>query len=102
MSGVSSEGFQMTLSPQTRAMAVFQAQTAAGKLKAEMTVTTPRGCQVSMSRWPGRSDGIVRPSNCRDRPTAKSQTSIISWISPRASERIFPTSTVTRSARSSL
>ena len=102
VSGVSSDGFQITVSPHTRATAVFHAHTAAGKLNAEMTATTPRGCQVSMSRWPGRSDGIVRPSSWRDRPTAKSQMSIISWISPSASERIFPTSMVTSSARSAL
>jgi len=50
VSGVSSDGFQMTGSPQTSAMAVFQDQTAAGKLNAEMTATTPLGCQVSISR----------------------------------------------------
>ena len=92
MSGVSSEGFHTTVSPQTRASALFQAHTATGKLNAEITPTTPRGCHVSMSRWPGRSDGIVRPSSWRDRPTAKSQMSIISWTSPSASERILPTS----------
>ena len=57
-----------------------------------MTPTTPSGCQVSISRWPGRSDGIVRPSSWRDSPTAKSQMSIISCTSPSASERILPTS----------
>ena len=56
MSGVSSEGFHTTGSPQTSAIAVFQDQTATGKLKALMTPTTPSGCQVSMSRWPGRSE----------------------------------------------
>ena len=61
VSGVSSEGFHTTGSPHTRAMAVFQDHTAAGKLNALMTPTTPSGCQVSISRWPGRSDGIVRP-----------------------------------------
>ena len=62
MSGVSSDGFQTTGSPQTSATAVFHDQTAAGKLNALMiTPTTPSGCQVSISRWPGRSDGIVRP-----------------------------------------
>ena len=61
-----------------KATAVFHDHTAAGKLKAEITATTPSGCQVSISRWPGRSDGIVRPSSWRESPTAKSQTSIIS------------------------
>ena len=96
VSGVSSEGFQTTGSPQTRAMAVFHDQTAAGKLKALMTPTTPSGCQVSISRWPGRSEGIVRPYSWRDRPTAKSQMSIISWTSPRASEVILPASMLIR------
>ena len=101
VSGVSSLGFHTTLSPQTSATAAFQDQTATGKLNAEMTATTPAGCQVSISRCPGRSDGMVRPSSWRDSPSAKSQMSIISWTSPRASERIFPTSTVTRSASAS-
>ena len=48
--GASSEGFQMTGSPQTSATAVFQDHTAAGKLNALMTPTTPSGCQVSISR----------------------------------------------------
>ena len=61
VSGVSSDGFQTTGSPQTRATAVFHDQTAAGKLKALMTPTAPIGCQVSISRCPGRSEGIVRP-----------------------------------------
>ena len=50
VSGVSSDGFQITLSPHTSASAVFHDHTAAGKLNAEMTATTPAGCQVSMSR----------------------------------------------------
>ena len=102
VSGVSSDGFQTTGSPQTSATAVFHDQTAAGKLKALITPTTPSGCQVSISRCPGRSEGMVRPYSCRDRPTAKSQMSIISWISPRASEVILPTSRLTSVARSSL
>ena len=78
MSGVIGEGFHTTLSPQTSATAVFHDHTAAGKLKAEITATTPSGCHVSISLWLGRSDGIVRPSSWRERPTAKSQMSIIS------------------------
>ncbi len=69
-SGACSDGFQTTVSPHTRAIAVFHDHTATGKLKAEMTPTTPSGCQVSISRWPGRSDGMVRPNSCRDSPTA--------------------------------
>ncbi len=61
VSGVSSEGFQTTASPHTRAIAVFQDQTATGKLKALITPTTPSGCHVSIRRWPGRSEGIVAP-----------------------------------------
>ncbi len=45
------------VSPQTSASAAFQAHTATGKLNAEMTPTTPSGCQVSIMRWPGRSRG---------------------------------------------
>ena len=61
MSGVFSEGFQITGSPQTRASAVFHDQTATGKLNALTTATTPSGCQVSANRCPGRSETIVRP-----------------------------------------
>ena len=61
VSGVRSEGFQITGSPQTKASAAFQLQTATGKLKALITATGPSGCQVSVRRWPGRSDAIERP-----------------------------------------
>ena len=61
ISGVSSTGFQTTVSPHTSAIAVFHDHTAAGKLNAEITPTTPSGCQVSASRWPGRSEAIVFP-----------------------------------------
>jgi hypothetical protein len=60
-SGVFSDGFQITGSPQTMAMAKFQDHTATGKLNAVITPTTPRGCHVSIMRWPGRSEAIVRP-----------------------------------------
>jgi hypothetical protein len=60
-SGASSDGFQTTGSPQTSASAVFHDHTATGKLNALMTPTTPSGCQVSISRCPGRSELIVRP-----------------------------------------
>ncbi|MCY1543750.1 hypothetical protein D9M68_795800 [compost metagenome] len=61
VSGVFSDGFQITALPQTSARAVFQAQTAVGKLKALITPTTPSGCQVSRIWWPGRSEAMVRP-----------------------------------------
>ena len=59
--GVFSEGFQTTGSPQTKAKAVFQAQTATGKLKAVITPIGPNGCHCSISRCCGRSLAIVRP-----------------------------------------
>ena len=48
VSGVFSDGFQITGSPQTSASAAFQLHTATGKLKAEMTPHGPIGCQVSV------------------------------------------------------
>ncbi len=99
---VFSDGFHTTVSPQTRARAVFHDQTATGKLKALITPTTPSGCHCSIIRWPGRSEAIVRPNSCRDWPTARSQMSIISCTSPRPSERILPASTDTSAPRSSL
>ena len=41
------------------------------------------------------------PYSWRERPTAKSQMSIISWTSPRPSCAIFPTSSVTSAPRAS-
>ena len=61
VSGVVSDGFHTTASPHTSATAVFHDHTATGKLNAVITPTTPSGCQVSISRCPGRSEAIVRP-----------------------------------------
>ena len=102
VSGVLSDGFQITGSPATSARAAFHDHTATGKLNAVMTAHGPIGCHCSMSRWSGRSLAIVRPCSWRDRPTAKSQMSIISWTSPRPSERILPASIDTSAPRSSL
>ena len=102
VSGVLSDGFQSTGSPATRARAAFHDHTATGKLNAVMTAHGPIGCHVSIRRWPGRSLAIVSPCSCRDSPTAKSQMSIISWTSPRPSERILPASIDTSSPRSAL
>lgn len=95
VSGVFSDGFHTMLSPQTRASAAFQAHTATGKLNAVMIATGPSGCQVSLMRWPGRSLAMVRPCNWRERPTAKSQISIISCTSPSPSDNGLPQSSVT-------
>ena len=76
--GVFSEGFHIHVSPQIQAKAVFQHQTATGKLKAEIIPTTPRGWYCSYILCPGLSECIVSPCNCLERPTAKSQISIIS------------------------
>ncbi len=61
VSGVFSDGFHSTLLPHTNASAAFQAHTATGKLNAEITPTTPSGCQVSIIRCWGRSVAMVRP-----------------------------------------
>ena len=50
VSGVLSDGFQITGSPHTSASAAFQHQTATGKLNAEITAQGPIGCQVSIMR----------------------------------------------------
>jgi len=69
-SGVFSEGFHATVLPHTKASAAFHDQTATGKLKAEITPTTPKGCHVSIMRWSGRSEAMVKPYSCRDKPAA--------------------------------
>ncbi len=61
VSGVRSDGFHTSVSPQTAAMAEFHDHTATGKLKAVITPTGPRGCQCSYIRWLGRSEGMVTP-----------------------------------------
>ncbi len=61
VSGVFSEGFHTTGSPHTNASAAFHDQTATGKLNAVMTPMAESGCQVSIMRWPGRSEAMVRP-----------------------------------------
>ena len=61
VSGVFSDGFQTQALPQTSASAAFHAQTATGKLKADMMPVTPSGCQVSIMRWFARSDAMVSP-----------------------------------------
>ena len=99
-SGVFSEGFQTTGSPQTQASAAFHAHTAIGKLNAEITPIGPSGCHCSASRCPGRSVAIVRPYNCRLSPTAKSQMSMTSCTSPSDSCVILPASAVMTAARS--
>ncbi len=55
VSGVLSDGFQITQSPQTAAIKAFQDHTATGKLNAEITPTTPSGCHCSYMRCSGRS-----------------------------------------------
>ncbi len=78
VNGVWLDGFQIVTSPQTAASALFHAHTATGKLKAVTIPTIPSGCHCSSMRCLGRSEAMVNPYNCRDRPTAKSQISIIS------------------------
>ena len=76
--GAFSEGFHTQTSPQIHANAVFQAQTATGKLNAEIIPTTPIGWYWSYILCKGLSECKVDPFNCLDNPTAKSQMSIIS------------------------
>ena len=56
----------------------FQAETAWGKLNAEMTPTIPKGFQVSNKTWSGLSEGIIYPLILQDKPHAKSHISIVS------------------------
>src|SRR5688500_15844158 len=90
--GVFSEGFHTTTSPHTNAIIAFHDQTATGKLNAEITPTIPSGCHCSYIRCILRSECIVRPYNCRESPTAKSQISIISCTSPQPSCKLLPIS----------
>ena len=59
--GAFSEAFQIQTSPLIQAKAVFQLQTATGKLNAEIIPTIPSGWYCSYIRCPGRSECIVNP-----------------------------------------
>jgi len=63
-----SEGFQTSVSPHTRAIAAFHAQTATGKLKALMMPATPSGCtSPSFCGLAVRLLWCVRKAGARDR-----------------------------------
>src|SRR6185503_17085318 len=100
--GVFSEGFQTHTSPQTHDSILFQLHTATGKLNADMIPTIPSGCHCSYIRCAGLSLCMVRPCNWRERPTAKSQISIISCTSPYPSCKLLPISYETNWPRLSL
>ena len=70
--------FQTSELPHTKPKAIFQPKTAAGKLKAVMIPTTPRGFHYSIMKWLGLSDGMTSPYRPRDKPHAISHMSIIS------------------------
>ena len=79
--GVFSDGFQITGSPQTSASAAFQAQTATGKLKAEITAQVPSGARSpscggpdARRRWSDRRAGARgrrRSRRCRSSPALR-------------------------------
>ena len=50
VNGTEEDGFQITVSPAIAAIKAFQAHTATGKLKAEITPTIPSGCHCSYIR----------------------------------------------------
>jgi hypothetical protein len=54
-------------------------------LKAVIIPTKPKGFHYSIMKWSGRSEGNTCPAIDRERPQAKSQMSMISWISPSPS-----------------
>ena len=96
------DGFQITESPQTSASAVFQLQTATGKLNAVMTPTGPSGCHCLEHAVPGPLGGdgetveLAREADARGRRCRSSPA-------PRRapSDTILPVSSVTSAPRSS-
>jgi hypothetical protein len=61
VSGVFDDGFQIIVSPQTAAIAAFQAHTATGKLKAVTIPIGPSGCHCSYIRCSARSECMLSP-----------------------------------------
>mmetsp|Transcript_10673 Transcript_10673/g.14365 ORF Transcript_10673/g.14365 Transcript_10673/m.14365 type:complete len:205 (-) Transcript_10673:3-617(-) len=82
-------------------IAVFQPETAQGKLKAEMMPMLPIGFHYSKIMWSGRSLGITLPPTVRDMPTAISQISMYSCTSPSPSVLILPISREIRAPKAS-
>lgn len=82
--------FQVTVSPQMRAMAAFHAKTALGKLKAVMTPTVPKGFQTYIMKWSFRSELNTWPPIVLERPHAMSHISMVSWTSPKPYDNILP------------
>ncbi len=81
---------------------MYQDGTATGKLPAVITATTPTGLRNVNSCLSGISDGTVCPYSRRPSPRKKSQVSMISCTSPRASAAGLPISRVTIAASRSL
>ena len=81
---------------------MYQDGTATGKLPAVITATVPTGRRNVNSCLSGISDGTVCPYSRRPSPTKKSQVSMISCTSPRASAIGLPISRVTSAASRSL
>ena len=66
----------MTAFPVISARHKFHPKTACGKLKAEITPTSPNGFHVSIIKCSLRSEGISYPLKVLDNPQAKSHMSI--------------------------
>lgn len=84
--------FHKVKSPAIIAIPKFQAYTAQGKLKAEITAISPKGFHYSIIKWLGLSEGITAPLIPLDIPQAMSKISIASYTSPKPSDLIFPIS----------
>jgi hypothetical protein len=82
--------FQVTRSPQIKAMAAFQPKTAQGKLKAVMTPTIPKGFQTYIMKCSGLSELNIEPPIVLESPHAMSQMSMTYWTSPIPSDNILP------------
>lgn len=84
--------FQVRISPQIRAIAAFQPNTAQGKLNAVITPTMPKGFHTSIIKCYGLSELNTDPPIVLDKPHAISQISITYCTSPLPSDNIFPIS----------
>ena len=60
-SGVALAGFRTTAQPAARAGAILRVTMVAGKFHGVIAATTPMGCRITHSRFPGTGGGTISP-----------------------------------------
>ena len=101
-SGVSDDGLNTTVLPQTSAGTIFHDGIAIGKFHGVIIAQTPSGWRTDIANLSRSSDGTVWPYMRRPSPAMKNVMSIASCTSPRVSSSTLPISRVMSRANVSL